>query len=275
MTPPNENILAGRSLDHARALARKAWEAELEARDVMAVRSSAIAKIKRHIGRGAKADLPKLAPEEHGAVIEDMEHLKGMFPKLRLGEGPLRERVRRWVRLRDTGRGKRGVGRSEERPGLAAPAFVLLNWRKENGLRVTANRDGVAQDEGVAWGEEGERLYRPSEAVAWLAEELCLLDPSLTTAGKDGRRPDWDLAYRIVQRWREWRGLCQPSSKPRRPSSKVPSSVSKSWAASAAMPYLAYSSCRSAMPSYSTSSCEPLIAATLSPARARPGRGHR
>lgn len=211
MTPPNENILGGRPLDHARALARKAWEAELEARDVMTVRSSAMRKIKRHLGRDAKGDLPKLTADEHSAVLKDMAYLAGLFPNLGMGSLPLRDRAARWLKLRDTGRAKRGVGRGEERPGISAPGFVLLNWRKENGLPVTANRDGVAQDEGIAWGEEGERLYRPSETVEWLADELRLLEPSLAIPGADGRRPDWDLAYRIVQGWREWRGLTKGS----------------------------------------------------------------
>jgi hypothetical protein len=142
MNTPNENVLAGRSIDHARALARKAWAAELEARDVMGVRSSAMRKIKRHIGREGKADLPKLAPPEESAVLEDMAHLARLFPSLELDREPLRERARRWVSLRDTGRAKRGVGRTEERPGITAPGFVLLNWRKEKGRAVTATRDG-------------------------------------------------------------------------------------------------------------------------------------
>lgn len=211
MTPPNENILAGRSLNHARALARKAWEAELEARDVVSVRSSAMRKIKRHLKREAKADLPKLEPEERAAVLEDMAYLAGLFPALALGDLSLRDRAARWLKLRDTGRAKRGVGRAEERPGIAAPGFVLLNWRKENGLPVTANRDGVTQEEGIPWGDGGDRLYRPSEAVTWLADELRLIEPSLAIPGADGRRPDWDLAYRIAQDWREWRGLTKGS----------------------------------------------------------------
>lgn len=211
MTPPNENILAGRSLDHARTLARKVWAAELDARNVMAVRNSAMRKIKRHIGRGAKADLPKLTLEEHSAVFEDMEYLADLFPSLALNSGPLRDRVRRWLGLRDIGWAKRRAARTERYPGINAPGFVLLNWRKENGLPVTANRDGVAQTEGITWGEEGERLYRPSETVAWLADELRVLEPSLANTGPDGRRPDWHLAYDCVQRWRKWRGLSKGS----------------------------------------------------------------
>lgn len=223
MTPPNENILAGRSLDHARALARKAWEAELEARDVMTVRSSAITKIGRHLERGAKADAPALTPEETAEVEADIAHLDSIFPTLGLAAKPLRPRLEAWMNLRKLERGKRGTGAKEGRPGIGAAAFVLLNWRHARGEPMTARLETLFPKNGsmpagaVPWtflnrkGEEVERLYLPSEAVRWLASELCLLLPALSGSTPRGRRPDWHLAYESIQRWRKWRGLTKGS----------------------------------------------------------------
>ncbi|GEM_PF-3418871 len=223
MTSPNENILAGRSLDHARALARKAWEAELEARDLMTVRSSAITKIVRHLERKAKADAPALTAEERAEVEADIAYLNSIFPTLGLAAKPPRQRLEAWMSLRRLGRGKRGTGAKELRPGIGAAAFALLNWRHAQGEPITARletifpKDGSMPEGAVPWtflntkGEEVERLYLPSKAVRWLASELCLLDPALSGATSRGRRPDWHLAYECIQRWREWRGLTKGS----------------------------------------------------------------
>jgi len=223
LTNPRNHILADKPIEHARELARAMLEAELEARDTMAVRSKAISNIVRHLNRKAKADAPAMTAEEMAEVEADIAHLDSSFPSLGLAAKPPRQRLEAWMNLRKLERGKRGTGAKELRPGIGAAAFVLLNWRHAKGEPMTARLEAVFPKSGsmpkdaVPWtflnkkGEEVERLYLPSKAVRWLASELCLLDPSLSGATPRGRRPDWHLAYDWIQQWREWRGLTKRS----------------------------------------------------------------
>lgn len=224
LNDPDNLILEGKPIDHARALARAMLYAELEARQTIATRSSVITKIVRHRTRKAKSDLPALKPDEMLEFTEDIARLDSLVPSLGLAEMPLRQRADTWVSFRKLDRGKRGVAPEEVRPGIGATAFVFLNWRHSRGQTITARldatfpKDGSIPKEAVAWTfwnrktqTETERLYHPSEAVRWLASELCLLDPSLSGATPRGRRPDWHLAYDWTQRWREWRGMTKGS----------------------------------------------------------------
>lgn len=144
LTNPRNHILADKPIEHARELARAMLEAELESRDVMAVRSKAIAKIVRHLNRkDVAADAPALLPEEELEVERDIAHLDSIFPSLGLAAKPPRQRLEAWVNLRKLERGKRGTGAKELRPGIGAAAFVLLNWRHAKGEPMTARLEAV------------------------------------------------------------------------------------------------------------------------------------
>tara|TARA_B100000678_G_C18084593_1_gene452159 strand:+ start:68 stop:751 length:684 start_codon:yes stop_codon:yes gene_type:complete len=224
LTDPDNHVLADKPIEHARELARAMIDAELEARDVMAVRSKAIAKIVRHLNRkDVTAEAPALSAEEELEVERDMAHLDTIFPRFGLADLPLRQRLEAWKNLRKLDKGKRGTGAKELRPGIGAAAFALLNWRHARGEEITATleatfpKSGPIPEGAVVWtfinkrGEEVERLYNPSKAVRWLASELCSLDPSLSGSTPRGRRPDWHVAYDWAQRWRDCRGLSKSS----------------------------------------------------------------
>ena len=59
--------------------------------------------------------------------------------------------------------------------------------------------------------EEVERVYLPSKTVLWLAEELCLIFPTLSGQSPKGRREDWHVAFEWTKHWRDWRGLTKAS----------------------------------------------------------------
>ena len=218
-------ILADKPIKHARELARAMIDAELEAREVMAVRSKAISKIKRHLGRkDVTADAPALSADEEMEFKRDFADLDRIFPFLGLKKLPLRERLERWVAMRGIDRGRRGTGAKELRPGIGAAACALLDWRHAQGKPITAQleanfpKSGNLPKGAVPWtyfnkksGEEVERLYHPSKTVRWLATELCLIDPTLSGETPKGRRPDWHLAYDWTRRWQEQRGLKKSS----------------------------------------------------------------
>ena len=232
MTDPDSPALGEEPIEHVReyirALARAIIDTELEARDVMAVRSSAITKIGRHLNRkDVKAEAPALTPEEEQEVERDISTLDTYFaakgiPR-RLSKMPTRQRLEAWMNLRKLDRGKRGTGAKELRPGIGAAAFVLLDWRRQQGLPIKATLEAVVgrgkplPDDAVPWtfvnddDEEVERVYRPSKAVRWLAEELCLIFPTLGGQSPKGRREDWHVAYDWTQRWRDSRGLTKAS----------------------------------------------------------------
>lgn len=213
----DNQMLEGKPLEHAHALARAMWAAELDARVTMTVRSSAMAKIKRHDGVRAKADAPAMTEAEKAEIENDLAFLDSLFPTLGLASVPKRQRLQRWVALRDTGRGKRGTGARELNPGIGAAAFVFLNWRYANDLPITARLEASVSTTGepplgaVEWNGDAVRLYHPSATVRWLAAQLCELHPALGGADRNGRRADWHLAFAWTQKWREWRGMTKGS----------------------------------------------------------------
>lgn len=229
LTAPDNHVLADKPIEHARELARAMIEAELEARDVMAVRSKAISKIIRHLNRkDVVADAPALSPEEQLEVERDIAHLDTLFPRFGLADLPLRQRLEAWVNLRKLDKGKRGTGAKELRPGIGSAALTFLNWRQAQGDEITARleasfpKDGSIPKGAVEWTYRSvdkrtkavtikERLYHPSGTVRWLAAELCLIDPSLAGQTRRGRRPDWHVAFDWTRRWLEWRGLTKGS----------------------------------------------------------------
>ena len=121
LTDPENHILRDKPIEHARELARAMVEAELEARDVMAVRSKAIAKIVRHLNRkDVTADAPALSPEEELEIERDIAQLdrdltklepdNTLAPRFDLAALPLRQRLEAWVNLRRLDKGRRGDG---------------------------------------------------------------------------------------------------------------------------------------------------------------------
>ncbi|WP_227340134.1 hypothetical protein [Sphingopyxis sp. P8] len=91
-----------------------------------------------------------------------------------------------------TARGKR-----PSEPELRAAAFVLMDWRNATGRSVTATLYSTAKD------DHGDDPHAPSEAVAWLADELASLDRRL---GQDsrGELADYErLAFREIAAWRD------------------------------------------------------------------------
>lgn len=229
LSNPDNHVLRDKPIEHARELARAMIAAELEARDVMAVRSKTIAKIVRHLNRkDVTADAPALSSEEELEVERDMAQLDALFPRFGLAAMPLRQRLEAWVKLRKIDRGRRGTGAKELRPGIGAAAFALLNWRHARGEEVTARleasfpKDGSIPEGAAVWTYRSvdkrtkavtikERLYSPSKTVRWLAAELCLIDRSMAGQTPRGRRPDWHVAYDWTRRWLEWRGLTKGS----------------------------------------------------------------
>jgi hypothetical protein len=81
---------------------------------------------------------------------------------------------------------------------LRAAGFALLSWWCETRGAVTATKVNVAPGR-----DEGD--YKPSAAVAFLAEQLPTILPSLGEG--DPARPDWtpalDAAYTIARKWLE------------------------------------------------------------------------
>jgi hypothetical protein len=152
--------------------------------------------------------LPKLMPAELEALEADVEWHETCSNAGRLSTFHLR--LRSWVEMFDVTRSLRGAGRPEWRPGLFAAAFVLCDWfMAANGRPPRAKlyrknsdadvEDDTADPEGVA--------YDPSDDVWWLADELILLDQTLTVLDEKRRPLDLHQADNFIELWREARGL--------------------------------------------------------------------
>jgi hypothetical protein len=88
---------------------------------------------------------------------------------------------------------------------LRAAGFALLSWWYEQGKTVTATKLSVSRGEADdnAPGDVEGNAYAPSDAVAFLAEQLPRIQPWLGKLNPE--RPGWtpalDAAYTIARKW--------------------------------------------------------------------------
>ena len=205
--PPDYGTM---SLDQATALALRVRVNALSFRASNAATYSAFKKIWRAaVDRGkAGKELERLPA---GLTEEELRELRSGW-QLFEGEGEpsaeiIQQRIIPWAK----GIGSvlpeyRGVGNIEEEDALYCVAWVLLNWRDAQGHPMTATKYTSSKPRTIERGEPepeedtfvtddgNEHVYRPSEAVRWLADRLCKIEPDLAIQKRNGRRPDIELS---------------------------------------------------------------------------------
>lgn len=110
----------------------------------------------------------------------------------------------------------RGVGNIEEEDALYCVAWVLLDWRNARGLPMTATKytsrkprkpkEGEEAEETFTTDDGNEHVYKPSEAVKWLAGRVCEIDPDLAIRKSNGCRTDIERDYEWTKLWQQLRG---------------------------------------------------------------------
>ncbi|MBI1191412.1 MAG: hypothetical protein GC200_12125 [Tepidisphaera sp.] len=163
------------------------------------------------------------SPELADLIEEDLEHIRRTT--LGVDAWPLELQIKHWywlytrdddgegfmdflirrerggppkkVQPRRKGQPKTGRGLKPDHPGLRAAAFVMMDWRKETGRPVTATLYSTSSN------DHGDNPHAPSEAVAWLAEELAALDRRLGQASRGDVAGYERLAFREIAAWRD------------------------------------------------------------------------
>lgn len=151
----------------------------------------------------------KAKEPEVGAMIEgDLEWMRRHVAGF--AGWPLRLQIEHWYRMttrdnsaevekgtRRKGEIQTARGRKLSQPELRAAAFVLMDWRKATGRPVTVTLYSSSSD------DHGDDPHAPSEAVAWLAEELAALDRRLAQANRGDLGEYERLAFREAVAWQD------------------------------------------------------------------------
>lgn len=218
MLPEPPPDYAAMSLKQATALARRVRDNALRFRASRKATYDALRKVWRAARDREKAGktldrLPALSPEERRELSEMWQLFEG-----EPDAETLQQTVIPWAQgVKRVQREYRGVGNVEDEDALYCAAWVLLDWRDARGLSMTATKYTTSNPRKVYAGDEdtfltsdgNEHVYKPSEAVQWLADRLCEIEPLLARRKRNGRRVEIERAYEWTQLWRQLRGRKQ------------------------------------------------------------------
>lgn len=216
MLPQPEPDYPAMTLEEATALALRVRDNALRFRASNSSTYNALRKIWRAARDRDKAG-KELERLPSGLTTEELRELTEGW-QLFKGEPDaetIRQKVIPWAQgLKGVLPEYRGVGNVEEEDALYCVAWVLLSWREAHGLPMTATKYTTRKPQTIEQGkpqpkedtfvtpEGNEHVYKPSEAVQWLADRLCEVEPDLAIDKSNGKRPSIERAFEWLQLWR-------------------------------------------------------------------------